>query len=187
MTRRTPPPPAVPTETAADRLQAAVDELAQNVCVLTDVVDQLREDLSWLTRNGVPHQPVHVLLHRMPHVTAGEGSDGSFDISLRSLPTHDPTAEFLSDHRLRDVVIDRVVERLAEPLGQLAQEQLNALLSVMDHAHREVLQAIRSPHVATPQKGSVSPKRRPRKTDQPLPAAPMAEPAEPPPSRGQLF
>jgi hypothetical protein len=52
--RRSSSPPAVSNETPADRLQAAVEELARNVRVLTDVVDEIREDLSWLTRNGMP-------------------------------------------------------------------------------------------------------------------------------------
>jgi hypothetical protein len=130
------------------------------VRVLTDVISQVQEDLSWLTRNGVPHQPVHVLVHRMPHVTAGEGSDDSFDVSIRSLPIFDPTAETLADEQLRSAVVDRIVDQLAEPLGQLAQEQLNALLSVMDHAHREVMQAIRNPKLAEHAKPPAPSRRR---------------------------
>ena len=132
MSRRTLTSPATSNETAADRLQAAVDELAQNVRVLTDVVDQIREDLSWLTRNGVPHQPLTVIVHRMPLVAPRRAKKKSFDISVLSLPVRDPTAETLSDDELRNAAIDRIVERLADPLGQLAQEQLNMLLSVLD-------------------------------------------------------
>jgi hypothetical protein len=173
-----------PSESAADRLQASVDELSQNVRVLTDIVDQVREDLSWLTRNGVPHQPLSVVVHRMPHI----GESGTPDMSMAPWPVRDPTAETLSDEQLREAAIDQVVERLGETLGQFAQEQLNALLSVMDHAHREVMQAIRGQQGAKPDGNSPpapQPRRRRRKADQ-TPAAAAAPPREPPPS-GKLF
>ena len=159
MRSRTPVAPTAPAETPADRLQQTVDELAQNVRVLTDVIDQLRADLSWLTRNGLPHQPIHVFVHRMPRATSGKKGNGALKLSLASWPVCDPTAETLSDDQLRSAVIDEVVQRLAEPLGQLAQEQLNELLSVMDHAHREVMLAIRTPKATTPADSGASPPR----------------------------
>jgi uncharacterized coiled-coil protein SlyX len=140
MPRRAAASPAEP-ETPVDRLQATVEELSQNVRVLTDVVDQVREDLRWLTRNGLPHQPLHVLVHRMPLEPSATGG-GSVELEFAALPPRDPTAD-LSDEQQRAAVIDELVERLAEPLGELAQEQLNALLSVMDEAHREVMETIR--------------------------------------------
>ena len=204
-------------ETAADRLQAAVDELAQNVRVLTDVVDELREDLSWLTRNGVPHQPVTVVVHRMPHVAAkgsedsAETSGSSLELTLAHWPVRDPTADTLSDDQVREAVIDDIVQRLAEPLGELAQEQLNVLVSVIDHAHRELLKAIRQPQAASPaeepatsESPHTKPRRRRTKPSPPEPVAPTnpvstvasvapitaAEPTtavEPPPPPGKLF
>ena len=179
------PAPAAASETDADRLQASVAELAQNVRVLTDIVDQLREDLSWLTRNGMPHQPVTVLVHRMPHV-AEEPGNGSMELSFHHWPNHDPTVD-MSDDDIRAAVIDDIVQRLAEPLGEIAQEQLNVLVSVVDHAHREVLQAIRTPRVEQPKKPS--PPKSPRRKTKQQPAIPAvpATPADPPPPPGRLF
>jgi len=172
--------PAAP-ETPVERLQTAVDELSQNVRVLTDLVDQVREDLSWLTRNGVPHQPLHVLVHRMP-LDPQNAREGSLEISILSLPPRDPTA-ILSSEEQRSAVIEEVVQRLAEPLGELAQEQLNLLLSVMDHAHREVMQAIRGTRPTTD--AVEQPKTRRRTQSTPVPIAPAR--AESPPPSGQLF
>lgn len=210
-------PNGTPDETAADRLQAAVDELAQNVRVLTDIVDELREDLSWLTRNGVPHQPVTVLVHRMPHVAAKESngstqsSGGSLELSLAHWPVRDPTADTLSDDKVRAAVIDDIVQRLAEPLGELAQEQLNILVSVIDHSHRELLKAIRQPPAASPAQEPASrepsstkarrgrAKQPPFEPEAPSNSAPSVAPVapitgvestastEPPPPTGRLF
>ncbi len=175
-----------PDETDADRLQTAVDELAQNVRVLTDIVDRLREDLSWLTRNGVPHQPITVLVHRMPRVSAGEGGRGTLELSLVRWPVRDPTAETLSDDQVRAVVVEEIVQRLAEPLGELAQEQLNALVDVIDHAHREVLHAIRTPRSTEPEQPAPA-KSRGRKSKQPAAPVTPTIPVEPPPPSGHLF
>ena len=165
----------------------AVDKLAENVSVLTDIVDQIREDLSWLTRNGVPHQPLNVLVHRMPLLSNGEPEQGSYEFSLLTPPVRDPTAETLSDDRLREVVVDQIVDRLAEPLGHLAQEQLNALLSVLDDSHREILQAIRNPQsVEPPEPRPVRPRASRTKKTTTKPTAPKP-PAEPPPPAGHLF
>ena len=210
-------PNGTPDETTADRLQEAVDELAQNVRVLTDIVDELREDLSWLTRNGVPHQPVTVFVHRMPCVAAKgesastESSGGSLELSFARLPVYDPTADTLSDDQVRAAVIDDIVQRLAEPLGELAQEQLNILVSVIDHAHREVLTAIRQPRatppaeeLATSESSHVKPRRRRTKQPSsepvaqtnpvstvasvaPITAVEPTASTEPPPPTGRLF
>lgn len=186
MSRRAAASPTAP-ETPVDRLQTAVDELADNVRILTDIVGHIREDLSWLTRNGVPHQPLNVLVHRMPLLSDGVPREGGFEFSLLSSPSRDPTAETLSDDHLRNAVIDEIVDRLAVPLGQMAQEQLNALLSVLDESHRKVLQAIRDPQSFQPPESRppVSSTRRVKKAV-PTPNAPTP-PADPPPPPGQLF
>jgi hypothetical protein len=165
-------------ETDADRLQEAVDKLAENVSVLTDIIDQIREDLSWLTRNGMPHQPLDVFVHRMPRLSDDEPERGSFEFSFLTPPVRDPTAETLSDNRLRDTVVGQIVERLAEPLGHVAQEQLNALLSVLNDSHRKMLEVIRNPPPRPPAS-------RTKKTST-KPSVPNP-PAEPPPPRGRLF
>ena len=182
--------PMTSAETPADRLQTAVDELAGNVRVLADIVGEIREDLSWLTRNRMPHQPLVVQVQRMPRVPAGE--TGSFEFSLLSLPVSDPTAETLSDDQMRESVVDDLVDRLAEPLGQLAQDQLNMLMNVLDRAHRDLLQAIRSPQ-SLESTGQQSPKPATPRTQNsgnaraPSSSQSSSPPAESPPPPGQLF
>lgn len=190
MARRS-PESTISSESSADRLLDAVIELADNVRILTDIVDQVREDLSWLTRNGIPHQPLVVHVQRMPGVGAGERS--SFEFSLQSLPAHDPTAVALVDDPMRARVVDEVVEHLADPLGRIAQEQLNILLSVLDHAHRDLLRAIRCPQPRQQADESPTrPRRRRKKSVKREPEVqssadiPSSPPAIRPPS-GQLF
>lgn len=191
MPRRDRSSPAPSAESPADRLQASVEAIADGVRVISDIVEHIREDLSWLTRNGIPHQPLHVLIHRMPLVSDGESGDGSFEFSLVSPPARDPTVETLTDAQLRAAVIDQIVDRLAEPLGHLAQEQLNSLLSVLDDSHRQVLQAIRDPRsVQSPQLPPSSQRARKKRNSQVKPtaaSAPMNPPADPPPQKGKLF
>lgn len=170
-----------PADTSAERLQDAVAELAQNVRVLTDIVDQIREDLSWLTRNGVPHQPLHVLVCSIPKVS--EAKPDSVQFSVFAAPNPDPTAA-LTDDEQRSSVIDQLVEQLSVPLGELAQEQLNALLGIMDHAHREILTAIRSPSSVSSKPKSKQGKESRQRWK--LKSAPV-EATEPPPPAGQLF
>jgi hypothetical protein len=185
MSRRASSSSKTPEEAPADRLQATVEELSQKVRVLTDIVDALREDLSWLTRNGIPHQPITVIVHRMPRV-AGEGIRGTMELSFDQLPDRDPTIDTLSDDQVRTAVIDEIVERLAVPIGELAQEQLNVLLSIVDHAHRDVLQAIRKPQTIPPEQPA--PKKRLTKKKKPTAAAVPSVPQEPPPPPcGLLF
>ena len=186
MARRVSSSSTTPDETPADRLQATVEELSHNVRVLTDIVDALREDLSWLTRNGVTHQPITVIVHSMPRV-AGEGSRGSTELTFAQLPDRDPTADTLSDDQVRSAVIDEVVERLAVPLSELAQEQLNVLLSIIDHAHHDVLQAIRKPHTIRPEDTVPKKPRRRKKKEEPTAAVLPSVSQEPPPPPGQLF
>ncbi len=48
-----------------ERLTDAVNRLADEVLLVRDVLDETREDLRWLTRNGLSHQPtVHKQLVR---------------------------------------------------------------------------------------------------------------------------
>ncbi|MBI1346298.1 hypothetical protein GC163_08400 [bacterium] len=162
-------------------MQTTVDELSQNVRILTDIVAQIREDLSWLTRNGVPHQPLHVLVHSIPKVS--EAKPESVQLSVFAPPNPDPTVA-LTDDQQRSSVIDQLVEQLSVPLGELAQEQLNALLGIMDHAHREILTAIHSPSTASSKPKSKQGKESRQRSK--LKPAPV-EATDPPPSAGQLF
>ena len=64
---------------------------------------------------------------------------GSLELSLLHSPDRDPTTDTLSDDQIRLAVIDDIIQKLAEPLGELTQELLNTLISILDHTHRDVL------------------------------------------------
>lgn len=56
MATKAPSAPAQSTE--ADPLHESVDRLAVEIRLLREVMDEMREDVSWVTRNGLPHQPI---------------------------------------------------------------------------------------------------------------------------------
>lgn len=143
-----PRPTALPTAPSpaesAERLSCSVDQLAQNIAILTDVVDDIREDLSWLLRNGVPHQEVVVRIDQLARNPAA--SDWRDRVRRLTVPTPQESRG-LDAERASDSVeslIDQLVARLAEPLGELAQEQLNILLGVLESARREIGDLIRN-------------------------------------------
>lgn len=177
-------PSSPPPEAPAERLQATVDDLSQNVRVLTDIVGQLREDLSWLTRNGLPHQPLHVIIHHVPR-TADSTDRASFQIALANQGQDDPTAA-LSDEQL-ETLTDQIVEQLGEFLGEVAQEQLNVLLSGMDHAHREVMKAIRFPESTKTGGDSSAERGSGRHRTAPMSSLLSPVPDQEPTPPGQLF
>ena len=185
MARRTSPSSATVNDTPADRLQETIEKLSQDIRVLTDIIDGLREDFSWLTRNGMPHQPITVIVHRMPGV-AEEGSRRTMELSFSQLPERDPT-ETLTDEEVRKAVINDVVQRLAEPVGEVAQQQLSSLVSTLDHAHRDVLEAIRGGKTSHAKEPAPKETRQPKKKPVKKTSVAAAILPEPPPPPGRLF
>src|SRR5436190_1829985 len=50
----------------ADPLAESIDRLAAELRILRETIDEIREDFSWVTRNGMPVQPIeHVIVKRM--------------------------------------------------------------------------------------------------------------------------
>ncbi|MBI1314485.1 hypothetical protein GC176_24600, partial [bacterium] len=57
---------SAPNEETENPVADSVDRLTAEVRVLRDVLDEIREDFSWVTRNGLPVQPViHTRVKRM--------------------------------------------------------------------------------------------------------------------------
>lgn len=149
MARKSLSPTSAPSDSPVTRLTDAVEHLAQNVIVLSDILDVIREDLSWLTRNCVPaHQPVgqaqetptapavrkRTRRNRQGRTQSPDGSSNAISQSREAM----------------DGIIDEVVMRLAEPLGEIAQEQLNILLGVLESARKEIATAIRGANHPAP-------------------------------------
>ncbi len=111
--------PIPSTETASERLAEAVEQLTDNVRVLTVVVEAIREEIQWLTRNGIPHQTLTVQI-----VSAAEENAGP---RVERVVRETPPEERPATARELDLACDWLGESLAEML----QEQLNLILSAV--------------------------------------------------------
>ncbi len=134
-------PSTAPTDSDSARLLDAVVYLSQQAGILIDLIDDVREDLSWLTRNGVPHQPLIVRVERMARDPLASDWGERLKVSILDVA---PQLEAESRGR-SNPHIDSLIEALADPLGQAAPEKLATLISLFDHVKHEVLKAIRSP------------------------------------------
>ena len=143
-------------DSPVERLTTAVDHLAQNAIVLSNILDDIREDLSWLLRNGVPGQEVPATSTDVRRNASGKH---------RCKMTQSPRV-VIGDGRVDDrlqcgeppgAMIDDLVSRLAEPLGEIAQEQLNILVGVLESTRREIETTIRGVHHPESLHGTVTP------------------------------
>lgn len=143
MSPRSASPTSASSDSPVDRLTAAVDHLADNVSVLRDILEDIREDLSWLTRNGVPHQDVAVRIDSLPLNPATW--DWMRRVRLTEVRSRggSTATDSAESREALSAMVDELVIRLAEPLGEIAQEQLNILLGVMESARREIENSIR--------------------------------------------
>lgn len=130
-----------------DRLLEVVDQLQQQAGVLIDLISDVREDLSWLTRNGVPHQPLLIRVERMALDPLAKDWGDRLQISVIS-PNQRRFPDLTGDDSSGRVT--GLVERLADPLGQVAPQQLAVLTSLIDRFKHEILQAIHSRPITLP-------------------------------------
>jgi hypothetical protein len=121
-----------PAETENEQLSAAVTELAQNVRVLTDLVEQTRSELQWIAQNGMPHQTLTV---RILPVEASEGTTQRVEV-VETGPSPSDAPATADD-------VQELFEWLAEHLTELEQEQLNQILTAQEDVKRHVVAAIR--------------------------------------------
>ncbi len=139
MARRNASPPPAPEELPAERLCDAVSDLTQHVHVLIDVLDDIREDLSWITRNGIPSNPVqHTRVVRMARDPFAP--DAREHLELRTY-----TLEPRGSSPITPEVFDELVSEIAEAMTVVGQEQLNMLLTALDDARAKLMVAIRNP------------------------------------------
>jgi hypothetical protein len=156
-----------------ERLTDAVNHLADEARLLRDVLDETRENLSWIARNGIPgRQDEHAQLVRMasdPH-----SPDANERLEIRSSTVgQSGSSEFSPD------AFDALVSQIAEAVTVIGQEQVNLLLTALDDVPAKLVAAIKSPTVPLqPSKktGALEP------SSPPLPATSLT-PSEP----GRLF
>ena len=122
-----------------ERLTDAVNHLAEEARLLRDVLDETRENLSWIARNGIRwRQDEHAQLVRMasdPH-----SPDGNERLEIpASTVGQSGSSEFSLD------AFDTLVSQIAESVTVIGQEQVNLLLTALDDVRAKLLAAIKSP------------------------------------------
>ena len=130
----------VPERTLRETLADSVCRVADEVHILRDVLAEIREEMTWVTRNGVPHQPVeHVLLKSM----AKDPFDPKWGEKL--VVERYPRAESSTNSTVDPESLDRVVHDLQLTIEGVAQQQMDAVLKAIDIIRAEILAAIKRP------------------------------------------
>lgn len=129
-------PLASPAE-YTDPVAEAGDRLAAEVRCLREVMDEVREDLSWLTRNGLPVQPVeHVHVKRMARDVTAPDWDERLVVERTVL--HPPG-------QLSDVAIPelrRLAEELQSAVEHLLEGQIGPVLKAIDEVQAALIDAM---------------------------------------------
>lgn len=121
-----------------DPLAKAVDRLTAELRMLRNVMDEIREDFSWVTRNGLPIQPIeHVHVKRMALDPCAEDWGDHLEIE-RS--TYVPRG---SASPLDSTALDRIAEELTTSFESVAQGQLEIVLTALDGVRTEILNALK--------------------------------------------
>lgn len=173
----TPAPSHTPDE---EPLVDAVHRLTAEITVFRQVMDEIREDFSWLTRNGLPVQPIeHVHVVRMALDPCAEDWGDRLEIERSTYTPRASTSPLESD------VLDRVTEDLTSALEAAAQGHLEFVLSALERVRDSIVAVLKHRQradAATPDGVSLPPV-----TDQPQ--TPESEPAtsSSKPRPGHLF
>ncbi len=125
--------PADP-ESSSEVLIGAVNRVGVELGALQESLEQIREELSWLTRNGLPVQPVeHVIVKRM----ALDPCDPDWASKLEVIRL-DPAG----DADLDSQIAERVATVIETALEALVQGQLEIVLSALDSVRSEILASL---------------------------------------------
>ena len=151
-----------------ERLTDAVNHLAEELRVVRDVMDEIREDLGWITRNGIPgRHGEHTQIVRMARDPLARNANASLRV-LTSAVVSGNSSELAPD------VFDELVSEIAEAVTVVGQEQVNLLLTALDDARAKLVAAIKA-------SSTVSNVENASATSEPLP------PATKPTDSGRLF
>jgi hypothetical protein len=124
--------PATPSE--ADPLAEAIDRLSVELGLLGKTLDQLREDFSWVTRNGLPVQPIeHVVVRRMALDPCAKDWIDKLVVDRYTLPSD------LSTSMLEPDFLDRIASDLKATFEGIAQGQLEVVLTALDNVRNEII------------------------------------------------
>ena len=122
-----------------ERLTDAIERLADEVRVVRDVLDDIREDLNWITRNGIPNHPIqHTRVVRMALDPLAPDARDHLEVRTYTLEPKCSSA-------VTPQVLDELVSEIAEAMTVVGQEQLNMLLMALDDARTKLMAAIKNP------------------------------------------
>lgn len=120
-----------------DPLAESVDRLSAEVRVLRDVLAEIREDFSWVTRNGLPIQPVeHVHFRRMARDVNAD--DWSERLVIERTLLHPPG-------QLAGIAIPelrRLTEHLQSAVEALMEGQVEPILKAVDEVQAALMDAM---------------------------------------------
>jgi hypothetical protein len=157
-----------------ERLTDVVGRLADEVRVVRDVLDDIREDLSWITRNGVPTRSIeHTRVIRIARDPLAPDARDHLELRTYTLEPH-------GSSEISPKVFDELVSEIAEAVTVIGQEQLNMFLMAIDDARAKLLAAIK----ATPPQPT---ERETNASSEPPQAAQRAVAVTEVPERGRLF
>ena len=113
-------------------LVRAVERLSDELRILREVIDGIREDVSWVTRNGLPIQPIeHVIVKRIAlNPTAADWSE-QLVVERSRLDGRGESVGF-------DDIPERIAETLVTVLEGVAPGQLEILLHAFDQVRNEL-------------------------------------------------
>ena len=128
----------------SDPLALAVDRLTAELAVLRQVIDEIREDFSWVTRNGLPVRPIeHVHVKRMALDPCAEDWGERLEIERSTYHPRGSASPLDSD------TLDHVVEDLTSTFEAAAQGQLEVVLTALDGVRAEIVGALRHRHAVS--------------------------------------
>lgn len=168
-------PAAAPTS-EPDPLALAVDRLTGELALLRQLMDEIREDFSWLTRNGLPVQPIeHVHVKRMALDPCADDWGDRLEIERSTYYPRGAVSPLDSE------ALDQIADDLKTTMEAAAQGQLEIVLTAFDGVRAEILSALkrrRDGPVGESSDDAVAPR---------VPQSAPETPAKPKPPPGQLF
>lgn len=172
---------AAPAQTLAesDAIAAAIHRLADSIIVLRDAIAVIREDIQWVTHNGLPLQPiVHTAVKRMARDPCAADWSKKLAVECYSYP---PDASAEADD---EAPLDGTREEFASTIEAVAEGQLEVILTALDGVRNEIFAALKQRNRPGP-----DPPRVPAAEEPAPPTATGAVPDPPRPTipRDRLF
>jgi len=121
----------------ASPVTESVDRLSSEIHCLRQVLDEVREDVSWLARNGLPVQPIdHVHVRRMARDVNADDWNEPLVIERIQLHTPGQLAAIATPELLR------LTEELQSAVESLMVGQIGPILKAVDEVQTALIDAM---------------------------------------------